>query len=126
MGKKIISLLIIILGTIAIVTISYTIYKENKRTRQIDLEIEKLKTEAEKIRQSNESLRDKIAYLETSNFEEIIAKEKMNLQKPDEKVVIVKPSLSKEDSVPLPETKEEAITEEPANYIKWWNQFFKY
>lgn len=126
MGKKIASFIVAAVVIAAIAAISHTAYKENRRSVQIDLEIEKLKTEAEKIRQGNENLRDKIAYLETADFEEAVAKEKMNLQKPDEKVVIIKPSLSAEDSRPAAEENgEESAPEDPANYIKWWNQFFK-
>lgn len=125
--NKIISVIFAIFGLVVIGVISHTALKENRRTKQIDLEIDKLKTEAEKIKQGNEELQDKISYLETTEFEETVAKEKMNLQKPDEKVVIIKPSLSLEDST---ETNMPVIAETTSenlpNYQKWWNQFFRY
>lgn len=125
--NKIISVIVVIFGVIAIGVVSYTALKENRRTRQIDLEIDKLKAEAEKIEQGNEHLQDKISYLETTEFEETVAKEKMNLQKPDEKVVIIKPSSSLEDSVVVEKQEATEINKEDLpNYRKWWNQFFIY
>jgi cell division protein FtsB len=125
--NKIISVIVVVIGIVAVGAVSYTALKENRRTRQIDLEIDKLKAEAEKIEQGNEDLQDKISYLETTEFEETVAKEKMNLQKPGEKVVIIKPSLSQEDSAVVEkQVVAEVNNKDLPNYQKWWNQFFLY
>lgn len=122
-----ISLLIIILGISAIAAVSFVSYKEAKRNQQIDEEIEIMRQEAEKIKKNNENLKEKIAYFETPSFQESVAKEKLNLQKPDEQVVIVKPSEyyeSREEN--STNNQEEKAEENIPNYLKWWNQFFRY
>lgn len=124
---SLISLTVIILGIGAIAAVSFVSYKEAKRNRQIDEEIEAMRQEAEKIRKNNESLKEKITYFETPSFQEGVAKEKLNLQKPDEQVVIVKPSEYYENREENPAGNQEEKTEENIpNYLKWWNQFFKY
>ncbi len=122
-----ISLLIILLGIGAIVAVSFVSYKEAKRNQQINGEIEAMRQEAEKIRKNNENLKEKISYFETPAFQEGVAKEKLNLQKPDEQVVIVKPSEYYESREENPTGSQEEKTEETMpNYLKWWNQFFRY
>jgi len=124
---SLISLIIIILGIGAIAAVSFVSYKEAKRDRQIDQEIEMMQQEAEKIRKNNENLKEKIAYFETQAFQEGVAKEKLNLQKPDEQVVIVKPSQYYENREENPADNQEEKTEENIpNHLKWWNQFFRY
>lgn len=108
--------------------IAYSAIKENSRNRQIQKEIEALKQEAEKIKTTNQELQEKNQYFSTQDFQEKIAKEKLNLQKENENVVVVKPSPS---SIVLGESKEnnsEKKTTGPEipNYKKWWNYFFGY
>ncbi len=110
-----------------ITAIAVLSFKEAKRNNQINDEIEKLRQEADKIRANNKELREKISYYQTPEFQERVAKEKLNLQKPDEQVVVVKPS-------PYYEEIEKNLNNNPgqkpeeniSNYKKWWNYFFKY
>ena len=128
MGKKsFFSILFAIAGIIIAGYISYFALKENKRTRQIESEINNLRTEAEKLRQNNQEMGDKISYFETPEFQERIAKEKLNLQKENESVAIIKPSpvlrnkQSEEETTPA----KESATQKPS-WEKWWDYFFKY
>jgi len=121
------SILFAIIGLIVAGWISYYAVKENKRSRQIENEIETLRQEAEKLRQNNQNMSEKIGYFDTAEFQEKIAKEKLNLQKEDENVAIIKPS----PTLRIPESEEETAKKEAAlpekpNYEKWWNYFFKY
>lgn len=127
--KKIsfITVVISIIGLAAIAAISYVSWKEAKRDKGIDQEIEALKQEAETIQSNNRDLREKISYFETPEFQEKIAKEKLNLQKPEEQVVIVKPSLSLEGKKEASKSNDtNNASEEIPNYKKWRDQFFKY
>ncbi|MCD6149821.1 septum formation initiator family protein [bacterium] len=117
----------ILAGVILAIFIIYISMKEIQRGRQIESEIETLRKEAEEIETSNHNLQEKISYFATQEFQERAAKEKLNLQKSDEKVVIVKPSVSREiieensaDNI------EENTEKEIPNYLKWYNQFFGY
>lgn len=128
MKKRILLLTIFALfGIIIAASISVLSFKEAKRDSQINDEIEKLRQEADKIRTNNKELKEKISYYQTPEFQERVAKEKLNLQKPDEQVVIVKPSPYYDEiekaSNDGPEQKPE---ENMPNYKKWWSYFFKY
>lgn len=126
-GKKIISIFFIaglmVFGGLA----GYKTYQEASRSRQIENEMKKLEEDAAKIKNDNLSLEDKIAYFKTQEFQESEAKKRLNYQKPEENVVIIKPSPSteepKEENISQPEAeKKEGLP----NYKKWWNYFFKY
>lgn len=122
------SILFAVAGLAVAGLISYSAFKETRRTKIINQEIEKLRLEAEKLRQNNKEMQEKIVYFETPEFQERIAKEKLNLQKEDENVTVVKPSpTAREKNVEESEKIKpmEKFSEQP-NYKKWWNYFFKY
>jgi len=128
MGKKsFFSILLAIVGLIASGFIGYSAVKENQRNKQIEGEINALKEEAEKLRQNNQEMQEKIVYFETPEFQEKIAKDKLNLQKGNENVAIIKPTpLPKESETNNPSViKDEAKTEDKPNYQKWMDYFFK-
>lgn len=107
--------------------IGWVASKEAYRNKKIEQEIEALKQEAEKIRKENGALEEKIAYFETSEFQERVAKEKLNLQKPDEQVVVVKPGVKSEETESTQEIAQiDEMEQKTPNYQKWWNLFFKY
>lgn len=122
------SILFVIAGVVAAGWISYLSLKESKRNRQIREEIESLQQEADNLSQNNQEMQEKIVYFETSEFQEKIAKEKLNLQKENENVAIIKPSpVLKDNRIAenKPTAQAGALSEKP-NYKKWWDQFFKY
>ncbi len=130
MGKKsFFSILFVIIGVIAAGSISYFAVKENKRNKQIEGEIEILRQEAEKLRQNNQEMKERIVYFETPEFQEKVAKEKLNLQKENENVAIIKPSPSFTENT-VPQEKEDVPsggnTAQKQNYSKWWDYLFKY
>lgn len=106
----------------------YVTYKERVRVSSIEAEIDKLKGEAERVKGANIDLKEKIAYFETESFQEREAKDKLNLQKPGEQVVIIKenPYGRSENAGPAgtPESQVDRQSSIP-NYVKWWNYFFK-
>ena len=105
----------------------YKTYQEAKRSRQIESEMKKLEEEAAKITSDNLNLEDKIAYFKTEEYQESEAKKRLNYQKPDENVVIIKPSISHDESPKEEGRQPEAERkEELPNYKKWWNYFFRY
>lgn len=106
----------------------YVATKEADRGQQIEKEIDNLKNESEKIQRSNQELAEKISYFETPAFREKTAKEKLNLQKPEEKVVVIKPSpsdiLEAKENIEIKES--DTSAKDIPNYKKWWNHFFEY
>ena len=128
MGKKsFFSIVFVIIGISVAGWISYFSLKENKRNRQIEAEINNLRTEAENLRQNNQEMTEKISYFETPEFQERVAKEKLNLQKENENVAIIKPSpVLRNEEIAGETVISKDITTEKPNYEKWWDYFFKY
>lgn len=117
---------IFLAGIVLAVFISVSAVRESYRSRTIEKEVEALKQEAQRIENENKAMTERISYFETSEFQEKIAKEKLNLQKPDENVVVVKQRVGEQtQSVDNQDTDIEDEYVEP-NYRKWWNFFFKY
>lgn len=128
MTKKRISfaVFLFIIGIIAAALISIRAVKETYRGRKIENEIENLRREAERIQNDNNLLQKQIDYYSTPEFVERVSKDKMNLQKPDENVVIVNKG-TEEQNQTTEEKKEMSQTDQnEKNYKKWWNFFFKY
>lgn len=119
--------IVVLFGIIALVFISAAIYGEIAKKRQIQSQISQLQREAEKISRDNALTQNKIAYLESKDYQEREAKDKLNLQSPDENVVLVKPTIVKENKT---EEKVSPATppqpEKISNPEKWWEYFFKY
>jgi len=115
----------VLLGIVLIVVIGVAAFKETKRMSAIDKEIAVLEEEARMVKQDNMKLTDRIAYFNTEAYQERIAKEKMNLQKEGENVVVI---TKRPKEIVLGDTKEkieeEAVQEDLPNYVKWWQVFF--
>lgn len=131
--KKILSskitLFLLLLGfiwlVVNLVNVYYKKYKINK-------EIEDLKQQITQTEKSNQQISAMIDYLSSQNFLEKEAREKLNMKKPGEQVVIVEPSkntpTSSESALSqraAPNEQTAAISEPESNLMKWWKYFFK-
>lgn len=127
MKKKVsFAIFFFIVGIILAGAISTRAVQEAYRNRKIEKEVEKLKQEAQKIQSENNTIQKKIDYYNTPEFVERVSKDKMNLQKPDENVVVVSQGAASQNQI---ETQKELAAEDDeqvSNYRKWWNFFFKY
>ena len=124
-GKPISFLVKIFLIFFVILTgfISWSIFKQTIKKREIQKEISKLEKEAIKISQNNELLKERLSYFESQEYREKETKEKLNLKKPNENVVIVKPNVIKKE---VEEEKENEIIRNDKlsykeNFQKWWH-----
>lgn len=118
-----------VLGSIVSGYVMFVAGKEAYRGKRIEQEIEKLKLQQEAIESENKELREKIAYLDSDQFRERIAKDKLNMKKEGEFVVEVRPSVNFEnnDDILLENTNNESPqSQEIKNYKKWWKLFFNY
>lgn len=120
--------MIILAGIVALVFIVLAIYKETYRKKQIQREISNLQEEAKKIQGDNLHLADKLAYLEGKDYQEKEIRDKLNLQSPDENVVIIKPSPSEKviEKKPTINQSNQEVIVKITNAEKWWDYFFKY
>lgn len=120
---------IVFLGFVALVFIILAIVKETYRKKQIQKEIGALEEEAKKIQVDNSRLADKLTYLEGRDYQEKEIRDKLNLQSPQENVVIIKPSpagstTGNPGANQVPESQKLVV--KTTNPEKWWNYFFKY
>ena len=121
--------LIVFLGLVALVFIVLAIVKETYRKKQIQKEISALEEEAKRIQVDNSRLADKLTYLEGRDYQEKEIRDKLNLQSPEENVVIIKSGPtgkvvdnSEKDQAP----ESQKLVVKTTNPEKWWNYFFKY
>ena len=126
-NKKLsVTIILFMCGSLAVGFLLYSTSKVVYRDHKIEKEIEQLKADSERIKNDNRVLQDRIAYFETSEFQERVAKEKLNMQKPDEGVVVIKQS---RDGEQQEEVQENVLPQQENNrptYLKWWDYFFSY
>ncbi len=117
----------LLVGFIILILVIIAIYKETDKKKQIQAVIDGLKTESERIVKSNSTMQEKIDFFSSKDYIESEARDKLNLKSPDEQVVVVKPSVSKEvvAAEPVQSVQRVAVVA-VANHLRWWNYFFKY
>lgn len=89
---------------------------------EIQGQINKLKNEAERLEADNKDLAGYLDYFASESFKEREMRLKLNLQKPDEQVIIIsrEEKKSKIEEPVSPDNKFEMIS----NMKKWWDYFF--
>jgi len=120
-----VSRLFLLAGLAAIIMIALALVEETYKRYQIQQEIDGLKTQADSMEGDNQYLKGLIQYFQTSEYQEKEAKEKLSMQKSDEKVILVKeappdPKESSPNYVPKTPPKEDDRT----NPQRWWDYFF--
>jgi len=127
MKKKIsFAVILFIAGVVLAAFISTNAIKEAYRSRAIEKEVENLKQEAGRIQNDNNDLQKQIDYYSTPQFVERVSKDKMNMQKPDENVVVVNQGAAQQSRVAGEQNEVYQEESNESNYTKWWNFFFKY
>src|SRR5258708_514885 len=86
--------------------------------RVVDREITKLQNQMERIKKDNEKLSSLIQYLNTSSYQEKVAREKLNLRKDGEYVVVLPQGNA------TGRTDQQKQQNNQSNYKLWFNYFF--
>lgn len=89
---------------------------------EIQGQIDKLKSEAERLETDNKELAGYLDYFASESFKEREMRLKLNLQRPDERVIIIsrEENRSKEEEPVLQNDKSQMMS----NIKKWWEYFF--
>lgn len=125
--KSFLPKLVLICGFFILAAVSFFLAKEYYRKRQIQAEITGLEQEAAKINRENLEIQDKIAYLQSQDYQEREAKDKLNLQNPGENVVVIKPGVAREQGIKAEnENLPQPLPPDVSNPQKWWKYFFEY
>jgi cell division protein FtsB len=128
--KQGISLILIKIGLIAGIVILglviASIYRETKQKQQKQAIIDTLIEEKNRISRDNSMMQEKLTYYSSQEYAEKKSKE-LNMQKPDEHLIVVRPNIAKEIPVEMPiESNGMEIKTIVPNYKKWWNYLFEY
>jgi cell division protein FtsB len=107
-------LLVVLFCAVAFITVELYWQK-----REVDSEVKRLQTQADAVSKDNEKLSELIKYLDTPEYKEKEAREKLNLKKEGEQVVV------------LPESNNNSaqnasdLANQRSNPNKWLDYFFK-
>lgn len=117
---------IVFLAIVVLGLFGYSISKENAKKKAVEKNILSLQQQADNIKKENMALGDRLAYLGSKDYQEVQAKDKLNLQSPGENVVIIAPSRAVQTSVSSSVKNETTAPEaQDPNYKKWAAYFFK-
>lgn len=120
-----ISGLFFVAGLVILILIGVSLGKETYRKKQVQKEIENLQSQIKQLGQENGELNNFIAYFSTPQFQEKEAREKLNLQKDNEQMIILRKDLAaKNQSQPEKEPVPVAQDDRSPNWRKWLNFFF--
>jgi len=139
--KKIInSKITLFLLLLAFIWLSVNVANVFYKKYQLAKQVASLQAEIEKAQKDNQQISAMIDYLGTQSFLEKQAREKLNLKKEGENVVIIEPSREQGGAATsseillnqLPEAKynesqmnASTTVAEDSNLVKWWKYFFK-
>jgi len=114
---------------LAVIWVGLVSIKTYYKKHQLDQEIVALKNEIEKLDKQGQDLNQLIKYFSNQDFLEKEAKDKLNLKKNDENVVIV-PEAAITQELPAASTSSptlsniQSVKRAENNLIKWWRYLF--
>lgn len=124
-SSKLISGLFFVAGLVILISIGISLGKETYRKRQVQREIEDLQSQIEELGQENSNMNNLIAYFSTPEFQEKEAREKLNLQKDSEQMIILHKDLVAKDQLSDPDEQSPIVPEDNSpNWRRWLNFFF--
>ena len=114
---------------LAFIWLSLVLVKAFYKRRQMDQEIGALKAEIDKMDKKGQELNQLLTYFNSQAYLEKEAKDKLNLKKEGESVVIV-PDMPDEQSAAVEQGASRQSSQVSAaindnNLVKWWKFFFK-
>ena len=98
----------------------FLVYDNSSKQENIETQVQVLDKEIEDLKNQNLELTDLIDYFSSSEYVEKEAREKLNLVKPGEKVVVV----TKSDKINNENEKEFELINSKNSPAKWWRYFF--
>lgn len=125
-STKIFSGIFFLAGLAVLVFIGVSLGKETYRKKQIQKEIGELQTEIAKMSQENREMENLIGYLSSQEFQEKEAREKLNLQKENERMIVLRKELDqrKENKGVNQDSKTAPSEDNSPNWQKWLKLFF--
>lgn len=109
---------------VVLVVAGYASWNQYERHTRIKAEVAILETEKERIRKENESLKERISYFATENFQEQESKARLNMRNDNEYVVDIErvPNATPINTKNAGSAPSENV--DMPNYKKWWEKIF--
>lgn len=107
---------------VIVLLILFSLAQEMNRRWQIEREVVRLNQEADGLKKNVIELQNLNQYFRTADFQERLAREKLNYRAPGEEVVLIP-----EDEQPQEVSIKNQIINrgiDPSIPLKWWNTFF--
>lgn len=98
----------------------WAVVKEKKYQDRGAEAVDVLRSEITALESKNAELSQLISYLSSQEFAELEAREKLNMKKPGEKVIIVPRESSASSATPAV-----SAANDLPNYLKWYRYFFE-
>lgn len=111
----------VIVGLILILGLFYSLGRQIYDSLQVNARLDQETEELSGLQKKNKELREKLAYTQTIKFVEMIARDKLNLARPNETIVIIPQAEIKKILGAWQEKKEEIIP----NWQGWLRLFWK-
>jgi cell division protein FtsB len=126
LSARIFSGIFFLTGLAILILIGISLGKEAYRRRQIQKEIEGLETQINQLGQENNKMQNLIGYLSSTEFQVKEAREKLNLQKSDEKMIVLQKDIAPSDNrnEDDPDNLQVSPEDKSPNWKKWWEHFF--
>lgn len=105
-------------GFVLLLLIALALGRETYRKYQITNEIRDQRQAIAVLEDSNQELEDYVSYLQTDNYRERVARERLGLQREGEQVVVVPEQVSQE---PVLDSGDAEVSTNPK---RWWRYFF--
>lgn len=118
-----------LLGAAAVfVFLGVAVGKEAWRSYQVNSDLRQLEKEISDLQQQNNQLGDLVTYLNSPEYQETAAKDKLGLKKPGERVVNL-PDVQVADTAGAEGAAGQAAGEDASeaakpNVLKWWDYYF--
>lgn len=123
MRRFFVSKIFLLIGIVVLGFLLFTLGKKFLEGREIENEIKTAEEEIARLEAKNSELDELLGYLNTDAFLEQEAREKLNLQKEGESVMVIPEGVGKEEEKRLTVATGSGGTKEN-NPEKWWNHFF--
>jgi cell division protein FtsB len=113
-------IVLVVTGIVVVFTL-FSLGQEISRRWQIDHQVAQLEQQADGMKKNVVELQNLNQYFQTPDYQERLAREKLNYRAPGEQVVL----LPEDSSAPQPAAVTIAVPKQPLPLpLVWWNMFF--
>lgn len=106
---------------VAVVLILFSLAQEMNRRWQVQREVQQLDSQLKNMQRQVVELENLNQYFRTDDYQERLAREKLNFQAPGEKVVLIPEAKPIADTPVIDDQPQEAP---PSIPMRWWQLFF--